>query len=114
MSREMILLLVFSTIIAAYVVKSIQHLWAVRIGAQLGGTSVSNGSDSVTSRAKVIHRTSARWSISIAVLNLPWVVYLAYLARENDHASLPVVAAMAAYMIVLNAVAQLGFKLIED
>lgn len=114
MSREMILLLVFSTIIVAYVVKSVQHLWAARIGAQLDSISASSGSDSGPSRAKVIHRTSALWSASVAVLNLPWVAYLAYVTRENDDVSLPVMVAMAAYMIVLNAVAQLGFKLIED
>ncbi|MFI1234449.1 hypothetical protein [Nocardia salmonicida] len=114
MSREMILLLVFSLIVVAYAFKSVQHMWAARIGAKHDSASVSGGSNSYPCRTKVIHRTSALWSIAVGVLNLPWVAYLAYVIRENDHVSLPVMVAMAAYVIVLNAVAQLGFKLIEE
>jgi TRAP-type C4-dicarboxylate transport system permease small subunit len=110
----MILLLVFSLIVVAYAFKSVQKFWAARIGAKLDSVHISGGSDSDPGRAKVIHRTSALWSITVSALNLPWVAYLAYVTRENEYVSLPVMVVMGVYVIVLNAVAKLGFKLIED
>lgn len=110
----MILLFVFSLIVVAYLFKSVQHLWAARIGAKLDSASASGGSDSDSGREKDIHRASAMWSVAAGLLNLPWVAYLVYVTRENGHVSLLVLVVMAAYIIILNAVAQLGFKLIEE
>ncbi|MEV0434940.1 hypothetical protein [Nocardia sp. NPDC050413] len=113
MSREMILLIVFSSIAAAYAFKSVQHLWAARTGDQPDNAPAMGVSDSDLGQVKAGHRSSAMWSIAVCSLNLPWVAYLAYVTRENDDVALPVLVAMAIYIIILNAIAQLGFKLIE-